>query len=328
MLKANEMSMTDIKLIKVANGIDAAATFKAGKVDAAVCWSPDDKDCVAAIQGSKILINTKKASNIIADAIYVKKSFLDSNQKAVDQLVKGWLQANADINSSEESATAATNLFATNFNVPAEVVDVHNARLCTYGDNVNFFEMNPKYAGCTGRSLYEEMSNEYGNIGLAESNLPYWREISDTTALRDLSDVLTGSEQAAEGKAKFTAVADASSLQTISTKKLSITFASGSAIVDQNAQYIIQMGFGNFIKSFARSRIRIEGNTDSVGSDGINQPLSERRAQAVANFLITTYKLDANRIVVVGNGSKKPVADNSTPDGRAQNRRTDFEIVE
>jgi len=328
MLKANEMLMTDIKLIKVANGIDAAAAFKAGKVDAAVCWSPDDLDCVDAIKGAKVLINTKKASNIIADAIYAKKSFIENYPKSVEALVKGWLEANAAINGSESAKTEATKLFATNFNVPEVVVDVRNARLCTYGDNMNFFEMNPAYAGVTGRSLYEEMSNEYGNIGLAGTDLPYWREIADVSILRGLSSVLTGPEQSAEGKATFAPVANADSLQTISSKKLSISFESGSAILDQNAQYVIQMGFGSFVKSFARSRIRIEGNTDSVGGDEVNQPLSERRAQAVANFLIKTYKLDSNRILVVGNGSKKPVASNDTSDGRAKNRRTDFEIVE
>ena len=87
------------------------------------------------------------------------------------------------------------------------------------------------------------------------------------------------------------------------------------------------MKFGDIAKAFSNARIRIEGNTDSVGSDTVNKPLSQKRAKAVAEFLAQEYKFDPNRFVVVGNGSTKPVADNSTDTGRSKNRRTDFELI-
>jgi OOP family OmpA-OmpF porin len=68
------------------------------------------------------------------------------------------------------------------------------------------------------------------------------------------------------------------------------------------------------------------GHTDSIGSDSYNQKLSERRAQAVKNFLLT-QNLPADRIYTQGKGEKQPVASNKTKEGRAKNRRVEVEVV-
>lgn len=66
--------------------------------------------------------------------------------------------------------------------------------------------------------------------------------------------------------------------------------------------------------------IVIEGHTDSTGDDDHNQDLSERRAQAVVNWLVG-QEIDASRLTGVGMGESDPVADNGTLDGRQENRR-------
>lgn len=73
-------------------------------------------------------------------------------------------------------------------------------------------------------------------------------------------------------------------------------------------------------------KIRIEGHTDSVGSDATNLKLSENRAKAVMSQLIKNG-VDAARMEAVGYGKNRPIASNSTTAGRAQNRRTEFNIV-
>jgi len=88
------------------------------------------------------------------------------------------------------------------------------------------------------------------------------------------------------------------------------------------------MFFSNTAREFAGARIRIEGNTDSIGSRDSNVKLSWRRANAVANYLVNKYGFDRNRFVIIGNGPDKPVADNNTDEGRAKNRRTDFALLE
>lgn len=73
-------------------------------------------------------------------------------------------------------------------------------------------------------------------------------------------------------------------------------------------------------------RIRIEGNTDSEGTDQRNQRLSDRRARAVYNYL--AFKgISPQRMDYIGNGSKKPRAPNDTPEGMAQNRRTEMILM-
>jgi NitT/TauT family transport system substrate-binding protein len=136
------------------------------------------------------------------------------------------------------------------------------------------------------------------------------------------------SGQEAEASAKFTPVTKAiAASPAFSTKRVTINFATGVYELCDDCRYRIEKEFGDIAKSFANNRIRIEGNTDNVGSAQSNKALSEKRAKAVANFLVTRYSFDPNRFVIVGNGPDKPVADNSTEDGRAQNRRTDFELI-
>jgi NitT/TauT family transport system substrate-binding protein len=78
--------------------------------------------------------------------------------------------------------------------------------------------------------------------------------------------------------------------------------------------------------TFGGAYMRIAGNTDNVGNADANQRLSRARADAVARYLVSKG-FDRNKFEVVGNGPGKPVASNDTDEGRAKNRRTDFEVI-
>ena len=65
----------------------------------------------------------------------------------------------------------------------------------------------------------------------------------------------------------------------------------------------------------------IEGHTDNVGAPASNLALSDRRAAAVRQVLIDTYKVDGNRLTTKGFGDTVPAVPNTTPEGRQQNRR-------
>lgn len=80
-----------------------------------------------------------------------------------------------------------------------------------------------------------------------------------------------------------------------------------------------------FMRDYPERSVRIEGHTDSVGSDAINQPLSERRAMAVRDALVARG-IDSTRIQAVGYGAAQPVASNDTAAGRQQNRRIEVVI--
>ena len=79
------------------------------------------------------------------------------------------------------------------------------------------------------------------------------------------------------------------------------------------------------LKEYPDTNILVEGHTDNTGTDAINQPLSENRAQAVANGL-TAQGVASSRITTKGYGSTQPVADNSTDAGKQANRRVEVAI--
>lgn len=73
-------------------------------------------------------------------------------------------------------------------------------------------------------------------------------------------------------------------------------------------------------------RVQIEGHTDSTGSAKINKKLSKERAESVRAYLMKKG-IEDKRMVAVGFGPDKPIADNTTPDGQEANRRVEFNIV-
>jgi OOP family OmpA-OmpF porin len=71
--------------------------------------------------------------------------------------------------------------------------------------------------------------------------------------------------------------------------------------------------------------VRVEGHTDSIGTEAYNQDLSQRRAESVVNYL-TSRGIDGRNLVAVGMGENSPVASNDSDAGRAANRRVDFVV--
>ncbi|MGA2468404.1 MAG: OmpA family protein, partial [Thermodesulfobacteriota bacterium] len=82
-----------------------------------------------------------------------------------------------------------------------------------------------------------------------------------------------------------------------------------------------------FVKKYPGTKIRLDGYTDSIGTDAYNMKLSEKRATAVKDYLIKEAGVDSSKITAVGHGEADPVADNKTPEGRAKNRRVEISIL-
>ncbi len=330
MLDAANLKVSDVELVKQASAIDAAQLFKSGQVDAAVVWSPDDQASLKAVAGSKILQSTKSASNIIADAFIAKRAWADANRDKLRKLYEGWMKGAAEINANESNKRKAAKILSeslSGFTEEDAYAAISNTRLATHGDNVNFFGLNPEYKGVTGEQLYSKMTNIYKSLGYAEGKIPNWRIISDLPSIKNT--VLAGADHAAEGQKVFTKVSDEAgkAKEVVATKQVSITFRSGESALDENAKFIVDREMVEIARAFANSRIRVEGNTDNVGSVATNQALSRRRAQAVVDYLVSTHAMNKNRFVVVGNGPDKPVAPNTTEEGKSKNRRTDFQLI-
>ena len=81
------------------------------------------------------------------------------------------------------------------------------------------------------------------------------------------------------------------------------------------------------LKDNPRVKVEIGGHTDSTGSDKANQKISEKRAQSAKKYIQDKFNIPDDRMMVKGYGSKKPIADNKTKEGRAKNRRVEFRII-
>ena len=107
--------------------------------------------------------------------------------------------------------------------------------------------------------------------------------------------------------------------------ELDVKFDFDKAQVRQDSYDDIEV-LADFMKQYGQTSTTVEGHTDSVGTDAYNQRLSERRAQAVRDVLTNRYGVEANRLEAIGYGESRPVADNSTEQGRAINRRVEASV--
>ncbi|QMV64501.1 OmpA family protein [Pseudomonas berkeleyensis] len=103
-----------------------------------------------------------------------------------------------------------------------------------------------------------------------------------------------------------------------------ITFGSNSADISSSF-YPTLNSLVLVFKEFNKNGVDIVGHTDSTGSQELNQSLSQRRAQSVANYL-TANGVPGQRISAYGAGPSQPIASNSTDAGRAQNRRVEINL--
>ncbi len=83
----------------------------------------------------------------------------------------------------------------------------------------------------------------------------------------------------------------------------------------------------DFVKRYPGAKIRLEGHSDSIGTEEYNQALSERRAETVRSYLIKEGACEQANVSVEGYGETKPVASNKTKEGRAKNRRVEVLIM-
>lgn len=102
--------------------------------------------------------------------------------------------------------------------------------------------------------------------------------------------------------------------------RLDVAFASNSADLTAASRAEVEK-LADFLIQYPVTSAVIEGHTDDMGSASYNQSLSERRAQAVVDMLVSDFDIDKSRLDAKGFGESKPIADNGSDEGRSKNRR-------
>jgi outer membrane protein OmpA-like peptidoglycan-associated protein len=304
----------------------AGKLFAQGSIDVACLWEPDVTIALASRPGSHRLFSTADATELVADVLLAKKTFLDARPDVAEKLASAWFEAVAlaELDKAKAAQLIATvaSRFRDELGYEKTLAALSWAKWTDLADNARFF-------GLDGNApAFDRVYNQADGIWI---NYPE-AEIKDRFAPSVLRDDRTVKKiWEAKGKpaariAASTAPERARTGAALFTKSISINFATGSdrltyeAIATVNQQVLQQMQMAGGMA------VRVEGNTDNVGNAEDNQKLSERRAQAIVDYLVTRG-VAAARIVARGNGSSNPLASNKDPEGRARNRRTDILFI-
>ena len=130
-------------------------------------------------------------------------------------------------------------------------------------------------------------------------------------------------EAEAVKNAQVETITDANGLEAIKvTFDSGILFATNKADLNAESKASLTQ-FAQVLKENSDMDIAIFGHTDNTGTDAVNNPLSKNRAQSVSKFLKAQGVASSQIKTIDGQGSKNPVADNSTAEGRKQNRRVE-----
>lgn len=111
------------------------------------------------------------------------------------------------------------------------------------------------------------------------------------------------------------------------------TFSTNEILFDTNKATIkpssakVLSELGEALQSAPDFKVMIIGHTDGEGKDSDNQKLSEKRAESVKNYLSSKYGIESSRMQTSGKGESQPLGDNSTEEGKAQNRRVEFKKI-
>ncbi len=105
-----------------------------------------------------------------------------------------------------------------------------------------------------------------------------------------------------------------------------IYYETAKADLRQESRASLDKELVDLLKDNPKLIIEISSHTDDVGTNEYNQKLSQSRAESVVNYLIG-HGIDKSRLIAKGYGEGKPIAPNTTPEGRQKNRRTEFKII-
>lgn len=301
----------------------AAAAFKSKNVDAAVTWEPDLSGAVKArADEAHILVSTTAATNVIADCLVAQPALLEQAPETLVAFLHGWFDG---IESISKDPTQAYQLVGKALKLSEEDVSgmLAGLKLTAFADNALFFGLDGN------RSQFESLFNtafivwrKQGVVSKAVDAKDY----VDTRFVAALADFYPGQKVTETFKFDPKKKVDPAKERAIVNKSLTIYFTPGSDQIMAGSNFVLD-SLGDTMTAFGNTYLRIEGNTDNKGARAANRTLSQRRADAVKDYLIANFKIDEKRFQTIGHGADNPVAPNDTEAGRQQNRRTDIKVI-
>jgi outer membrane protein OmpA-like peptidoglycan-associated protein len=306
------------------------------QISGVTTWTPGDVN-VAKLKGGLVsIVSTKEYRSQMPNVIIGIKKWMRSNKSSVENMLAAITDGGDQVKVFKEALAKASEISAqvykeqdaaywakyyvglTERDAQGYQVELGGSSVNNLADNLQLFGLEPGSAN-TLKATYEVFGNVV--VELYPKLVPSYPKADDVI---DPSYLI-----AVKSKSSVTTVADgvkynanASTKDIISQKSWNITFDNGKSSFTPSAEKTLNSLLQDVLIASGVS-IDIEGHTDNVGSSTGNKILSEERANAVRDWLHkkAPKNVPDNRIKTVGYGDSKPVASNSTPDGKTKNRR-------
>lgn len=174
-----------------------------------------------------------------------------------------------------------------------------------------------------GTARYTESDSVHTVLSLTANGSELWLHV-DVSNSGEVYTLTIVEKAAMAQQVALTAAALAKALNDTGAIALhNILFDTGKATIKPESAKELQLVI-DVLKADATLKVEIQGHTDNTGTAAANLALSQQRADAVRDYLVKTGGIAMTRLTAVGYGDTKPVAPNTTDDGKAQNRRVEL----
>lgn len=306
-------------LILLDDAEQTGQAFFAGSLDVAATWQPYLSNAESSTN-SHILFDTTSSNKLIMDGILFRSDFAQAHPDVVAAFIDGIFQAEDMYETEFEYIRKVMPMFADSSD--EDILSMcGDAGLMGYTENVNALEND-----CP--TVYADMCAIWESIGETVDRT-LGATLFDTSYVKTLSNNYSSLPQQSTFEITEEQKETIKDVAALLTKSATINFIPDTAKFLDNAEAdAVLSEFVEMAKTLDGTIIQIEGNINSNSNTEGGMKLSEERAKTVKNYFVANG-IDPNRIIVVGNGNTKMVADPNGPDAE-QNRRTDifFKTIE
>lgn len=305
---------------------ETAKAFFAGQIDVAGTWQPYLTQAEN-MTDSHILFSTANSTKLIMSGVIFRDDFAKANPELISKFIDGTLQAIDSYDKDLEVLRTSMPMF--NGMSDEDIVGMTNdAALATWQNNMEILKGDAK-------TIYNNMCDVWTSIGEKSDktitdnlfDISYMEALKDKYETSAVTDNSTNANKVSVTKQNEQEVLNTTALL---TKSSTVRFVANTAKFLDTSEASAELDdFVSVAKMLDGAIIQIEGNiaSDNDSEDGV--VLSKQRAETVKQYFVMNG-IDADRIVVVGNGGTKPIAPNDSEENMQKNRRTDvsFKIIE
>lgn len=309
-------------------------------VDAVATWTPGDVNVATKKGGLVTIANTKQYASQMPNQTIAIRKWANDHRTDIENMIIALAQAGDQVRSYNKAKEFAAKVSAEvyqekdaaywlkyyNGSVEKDLqglqVNLGGSAVFNLSDMANTFGL-----GADRVDRYKAVYNTFGNLmvqlypSLMPTFMPYEKAVDKSFLL----SVISNHPELMEGKAIQTNYADQITLA-VSSKSYSIEFETGSANIKAASYKLLDEIFQSAVVAEGL-KIGVYGHTDNGGSEAVNIPLSEKRANSVKAYLQKKGLAD-NRVEAKGFGSTKPIADNDSETGKSKNRRVEIVLGE